>query len=264
MEHLTDRGILYGDGFFETIAVFEGKALLLPWHFKRIVRTALYLRMILPDDCSDWEQLALKIIQSSNFKTGRLRLTFIRDGRGLYLPESNHTRLMAEFSPHVNLMNHQQLYKENIEFAVNNYAYPSPLSQYKLISKSDRVLLALENQDRTTDDLIVCDAAGNISEAIASNIFFMKNDTSLSTPSLDYGCLDGVMRRTLIDLASHLGVVIEEEVIHHDDLTAYQSCFLTNAIQGIVPVSRIGKWKFNLALAQNFGENMKLLLNSLP
>lgn len=235
-----DRGQLYGDGFFETMLVDNGRIPLLPLHYSRIISTASRLRIDLPEACIDpgllEQHLSHKIKERS---AARLRMNVIRNSGGLYTPQDDRGEMSFILSDYDNALNKNKTVKENIDIAESLRIFSGGLSNYKLLARTEQVLLSLERQDKGMDDLVVLNEKGEIVECISSNIFFIDRENRHITPPLSCGALDGIMRKWIRDYLVSQGCDYVEKIIRPDDLSYYRSAYCTNSLQGIVPIRRI-------------------------
>lgn len=258
------RASQFGDGFFESILVIDGKIPLLAGHWSRAVRTASYLHMDLSEDFNSKDKLAdLILAQVPSTGSIRCRLDVWRAGAGRYLPESNHTNLELNISPCDNPLNREFIIKERLEIAGGIQLYSKGMNRYKTISKIEQVLLSIEAREKSCQDLVVLNELGHICEAISSNIFFIDKRGALWTPGLSSGCLPGVMREYIIQLFGPEMTIHESRIIS-SDLPRFVSCFVSNAIQGIVPVYNIMEHKFNTEIVENFNNILIDSLLSMP
>jgi branched-chain amino acid aminotransferase len=93
-------------------------------------------------------------------------------------------------------------------------------------------------------DALMYDWRGQVAEATGANVFFVK-DGKIHTPKPD--CfLDGITRRTAIDLAKRRGIEVVERVIMPEELEGFEQCFLTGTAAEVTPVSEIGPYKFTV------------------
>jgi len=173
-----NRGQLYGDGFFESMLVVDGAIPLIHLHYERILRTANKLKLVMPDYLLSRTHFSefLSSYYPEHFG-GRLRLNVIRDGGGLYFPESNQAIIQISLSDFDNSLNILKIHKNNVALAKSLNIYSKGLGNFKLLAKSEQVLLSIERQERDLDDLIVLNEKGEIVECISSNIFFIDYGT---------------------------------------------------------------------------------------
>ena len=99
-------------------------------------------------------------------------------------------------------------------------------------------------RDGYTDSLML-DHEGNVAEATGANIFFKDKDGNLHTPTPD-SFLDGITRRTVIDIAKSKNIKVIERKINPDELKNFTGCFLTGTAAEVTPVSQIANYNFKV------------------
>jgi branched-chain amino acid aminotransferase len=225
----------YGDGFFESMRMAQGHVLFFHRHYRRIQRTAMLLGMV-PDQRLSEEAL-LEMIQQTCAEAGalhaRLRLTFLRDGEGLYAPQAGAGMVyVLEVLPlqdaHFVQQEQGLLLGEFNELTKNaNY-----LSMLKTNSALIYVMGAMHARRKGFDDCVLFNDMGRVCETVSCNIFKVDGD-KLITPPLSEYCLDGVMRQVVIELAASYGYEVFEHPISVNDLIAGDEILLTSATRGI-------------------------------
>ena len=109
-------------------------------------------------------------------------------------------------------------------------------------------------------DSLMLDHDGNIAEATGANIFFKDNKGTLHTPTPD-SFLDGITRRSVIEIVKSKGVEIKERKINPDELPNFVGCFLTGTAAEITPVSEIENYQFSVCnLIKNLSESYHSLV----
>ena len=233
----SNRGFLYGDGFFETLLVKDGELTYWDLRKQRISRTIKFLRTD-PIDLDLVESAVQAIWTEEREPWARLRLTFFRQGQGRYLPEGDEVGVVAQWFPLDGDPMHS-LGSKSVDLG-STVLPTSHEGNYKLIAKHWQVLAAKEAHERKLDDLILLNSTGEVVESIAGNLFFQFGD-SLITPWLDAGCLDGVARKVLLDLSHvHEGRLKMDHILHAD------AAFTVNSVQGLVPLE-FGKLRSDAA-----------------
>ncbi|MFO7978157.1 MAG: aminotransferase class IV [Bacteroidales bacterium] len=231
-----NRAFRYGDGFFETIRVSHGKILWAQQHYQRLVNSAATLKLTLPQGFSFI--IFLQGLQElyhqnhPNQEAARLRVAIFRNHGGHYRPLSQQASILIESTA----LAHQafELNKKGLMIDV----YPDLSKNLNFLSgiKSSNaliyVLAGIFCSSNGWDDCILLNQEGNIAEATSSNLFIIK-DKELITPATDQGCVHGMMRSVILDLASQLRIKAREVILTADDLEQADECFLTNTIQGI-------------------------------
>ncbi|GAA4358217.1 aminotransferase class IV [Hymenobacter saemangeumensis] len=224
---LPNRGFTFGDGFFETLIVENGRLRLAADHWARMEQAAAALYLELPDALDSAEKLEKQLARLAEVHTlraARLRLHVWRAGAGLYTPESSAAEWLATAAPYV--ANDSLIMQA--DFARQTHSIYSPLSFCKGPQAWIYVRAAHERQQRGLDEIILCDTAGHVAEAGAAAIFWMK-DGMLYTPSLESGCVAGVRRAQVLRAARAAGVKCHQGLFKEEVLLAANAVFTANA-----------------------------------
>lgn len=230
-----NRGHLYGDGLFESIRVKNGKPVNIEAHYMRMIEGAIALKMRVPNFyTSDFfnKKIQELLDASSIDKGGRVRISIDRVSGGNYTPESNETTYFIEVYPIDT--NDFELNKKGWEIDLYSKMrkHKSPISNFKTKNALLYVMCGLEAKEKNFDDLLITDPKGGILEGSSSNIFVVSNGV-LYTPGLEEGCVGGVMRMTVINVALENGMKVYESAIMPQNLLVADEVFLTNAVKGI-------------------------------
>jgi branched-chain amino acid aminotransferase len=228
---VTNRGFRYGDGFFESMVMFDKKIPLLEYHWSRIEFTIQVLSATLPRrfDIDRFYNMVLDLCAVNDVaKNARIRLQFFRKGKGLYLPEEDELGYVISMDR-----------IENAQFEPGNGLVAGMrddcfkpfynISDLKTTSALIYVLFSQFAKADNLDEMIITDSNGMVCEAIRSNVFLWK-DSRLITPDLISGCVNGVMRTYLM---STLGAEIEEREIESRELLEADEILLANAVKGV-------------------------------
>jgi len=223
----TDLGILIGDGVFDTLSVRNGIPRFLDRHLARFAGGLHQLGLPAFDD-SVIRQAIDELLAASHLSDARIRITATSGpGRGGIERGDSPTLFISidELGP---TLSPASLCTVD---AIRNER--SPLVGVKLTSWTENAALLREAKNAGFDNAVLCDSAGNLSECTTSNIFVVI-DNELLTPSLDSGCLPGIIRAVLLD---H-GVAVER-VLTLEDLAQASEVFLTSSISEVRPVYRV-------------------------
>ena len=262
--HFNNRGFLFGDSVFETIKVVNNNLLFWEEHYLRLMSSMRILRIRIPNLYTP-EFLENEIKKTnSNFNksfSGRVRLTIFRDGKGLYLPESNepvfliNSKETKETSFNINSGNYKvDIYKEY--FVQSNL-----LSNIKSNNRLINVLGSIYAKENELDNCIILNDQKNVAEFLNGNIFIVK-DKKVTTPPVSSGCLDGVMRKKIIESLKQSQILsFEEKNISPFELISSDEIWISNSISGIIPVTEYRKKRFSKMFAQTMVEyfNKKIL-----
>ena len=231
-----NRSFRYGDGLFETIRVENGKVLWAERHFQRLFKGAKLLKLKWPDGL-DLEKFSSAILEvcRENHSPGdpvRVRFSLFRREGGFYKPESGIADFLIETSP-LKINNYRLNGKGLLVDIFDEYYKPChALSTVKSSSALVYVMAGIFCQEKGLDDCLLINDERLLAEATSSNLFLVK-DQRLITPSLDQGCVEGVMRSVIIDLSRQAGFQLEERPVEPFELNEADEVFLTNAIAGI-------------------------------
>ena len=235
---LPNRGLLFGDGFFETLIFIDREIRFAPDHHARMSAAAAALHLALPAALATPEalQTTLTHLATANaLPAARLRLQLWRSGGGRYTPTTETADWLATAEPFVT--NDSPI--EQAGFALETHSIHSPLSFCKGPQAWLYVRAAHERQQRGLDEIILCNAAGHVAEAGAAAIFWVK-DGVLFTPALATGCVAGVRRAQVLRAARAAGQECREGLFFQQELLAADEVFTANvaAVRTINSIER--------------------------
>jgi len=237
---LSNRAFRYGDGFFETMHANGLEVQFINDHFARIEKASQLLKIELPEYFTLAflkTQVAGLLRRNKLFQGVRVKLTIYRNSEGYYLPKSNGADIVIEA-----VYLSKGFYELNTEgIIIDIYdEMPKPKTLFgsiKSINAQLYVLAGIFAQQQGVNDVLLVNEQGFVLEATSSNVFALKDNT-LYTPSLTSGCVEGIMRKQIINIASAMGFVVDDNAsFKPDDLLKMDELFLTNAIVGIKSVS---------------------------
>ncbi len=227
----SNRAFRYGDAFFESMVMFNKKIPLLEFHWSRVVFTADVLSAVLPArmDESYMEHQVLDLASvNEGVINARVRIQFFRKGGGLYLPEDNSLGFVISMDK---IPNSRFETGEGLKIGVREDCYKtvSMISDLKSSNALTYVIAAQFAQAEGWDECIFLSDEEHICEAIHSNVFLVKGD-KLITPTLDSGCVNGVMRSYIMAL---MEADVEERDIKAAELLEADEILLVNAVKGV-------------------------------
>ena len=249
---INNRAFLYGDGVFETMKIVNYKILFFEDHYFRLMASMRILRMEIPMNFTMeyLENEILNLARINNFQgAARVRFTVFRNDGGYYLPNSNEISFLINIKPLEN-----QLYKiENSNYEVelfkDFYITKHLLSTLKTTNKILNITASIFAKENDYDNCLILNDSKNIVEAINGNIFMVIGN-KLITPPISEGCLNGIMRKQILNLAKKIDFLeVEEAIISPFDLQKADELFITNVISGIQPISKYRKKYFTNKLS---------------
>ena len=229
------RGFSFGDGAFETIKVINGKPVFLKHHLKRL-NSAIEKLKLCPDkhlQLNFIEPVIIDLLQLNEiYEGGFIRISVYRSGQGTYLPETNNLSYIIESNRLKE--NSYSTNKKGVKIGVyNDILKPlNILSPYKLANAQLYVLASVFFKENQLDDALIKNENGNIIETTNSNLFISSNGV-LYTPPLSEGCVGGIMRMQVINLAITNGMLVYENPIQLQHLLSADEIIITNSIKGI-------------------------------
>ena len=228
-----DRGLLLGDGLFETVLFRAGEPVLWDAHLARLRRGCGVLGLPPPDPALLANEAALALAAAGLLDArAAVRLTWTAGsgGRGLIRPEAPVPRLIVTAAASSKPLGDAAVITASVR---RNAA--SPASRLKSLSYLDNVLARREAADAGADEALMLNTDGRIAGASAANLFWIA-EGRLSTPALAAGVLDGIMRGAVIEAAHRLGAPVQE-VLTGPPIA--EAMFLTNSLIGIRRIARL-------------------------
>ncbi len=229
-----DRGLLYGDGIFETIAVKQGQLQYWEDHLERLQLgcKALGLHDL---DVLLLEKEVYSLVDTVSSLNSVIKIIITRGigDRGYKPTAQTITRIVQKFP----WPDYPSSYIETgVKVTQCNFrlARQSRLSQIKHLNRLEQVLARSEWDDDYQEGL-VCDSENNVIEATSSNVFF-QIDNALITPDLVQCGVAGVMRKKIIEYCRSNGIALEIRDFNQSEISQIQAMLLCNCIIGIWPV----------------------------
>lgn len=229
----TDRGLLHGLGLFETILAIDGEPVFAERHIERFTSSCERLGWRL--QVRDLREIMVELLALNDLASGRSRIRLaISAGSGLVhdlaLGTDHVVWMTAVFAPDPPLAA-----TVNLSPWVRNER--SALAGLKCASYAEN-LIALEHAARLGfEETVFLNSAGQVCEAATSNLFVVR-DGEVSTPSISSGCLRGITRSVVIELAETHQIACRECNLTADDLHSADELFLTSSIRGLMGVAR--------------------------
>ncbi len=228
-----DRGLLLGDGVFETIAAVNHKPLWLDEHLQRMSQAASELGIAF-DAKVLFAGLGTVLRKSeAQFEVLRITLSRGKTPRGLAADSASPSLLMTLDGFDANNL-FQPCRLKVSQVRRNEFA---PSSRLKTLSYIDGIAAAREVA-ADADDALMLNTHGHVASSTIANIFLLRGN-ELVTPSLNQGILPGVMRRVLLDNAKKMGSVPVEKTVSLEDLFRADAVFLCNSLRFLRPVTEL-------------------------
>ena len=257
----SNRGFLYGDAIFETIKVLDNKVLFLEDHYFRLMASMRICRMEIPMNFTMefFEEQILKLTNSlEKSNSFRVRFSVFRNSDGFYTPISNEIEFIIVAIPSENSVYTIEKSNYEVELYKDFFIPKQLLSTLKTNNKMLQIAGSIFAKENDYDNCLVLNDEKNVVEALQSNLF-MKTGNIVVTPPISDGCLNGIMRKQVIEILNKMeGIEIKETSISPFDLQKADELFLTNVITGIQPITKYRKKEFTV----NFSNEIVAKLNA--
>jgi 4-amino-4-deoxychorismate lyase len=233
-----DRGLHFGDGVFETIAVDAGRALCLERHLARLADGCARLgvpapeRMMLEEECA-------RVCDGVERAVLKIMITRGVGGRG-YRPDPGAvpTRIVARY-PWPPYPADSRTNGVAVRICSTRLGRNPRLAGIKHLNRLEQVLARSEVALGACDEGLMLDDRGRLIEGIMSNVF-VRRGKRLSTPDLSECGVVGIMRELVLEVSEQAtGLVPEIAALGSEDLSTAEECFLTNSLIGIWPIKTI-------------------------
>ncbi len=252
-----DRGFLYGDGLYEVVRTYGGDFMFaLDEHLARLEKSLVLCRMKLAKPTAFYRQEMLRTLGAFRKRPGMqqteayVRIVFTRGvGRiGFGHSQIDHPTQYVIIAQPLDLPTEEKLRKgyhyRVVERARNHPRALDPaMKSGNYLNNLLAFLEATEPQHgfggtSDTDDALLCDQEGNVTEGTTFNIFYIKRGIVVTAP-LDIGILDGITRRITLDLCETLGIPVREVRFPKARLSEADEVFMTSSIKEVFPVTKI-------------------------
>jgi branched-chain amino acid aminotransferase/4-amino-4-deoxychorismate lyase len=231
-----DRGLLLGDGLFETLLAVDGRLVRFERHLERMRRGCAVVGVRAPEEPVA-RAAAARALNQAGLLSGRaaVRLTLTAGaGRGLDRPFPAAGRLIAQASASAPPAPRPL----SLATASVRRNQASPLSRVKSLSYLDNILARREARDAGAEEALMLNGSGELACAAAANLFWVQ-DGRLVTPALECGVLDGIFRAVVIEAAEAMGVQTVQTASSPEALGRAEGVFLTNSLIGVRPVGAL-------------------------
>ena len=247
--HVLSHGMHYASCVFEGERVYDGTIFKLEEHTSRLFHSARRMGFEIPYSEDEINIASKKIITTQKVENGYVRPVAWR-GSEMMAISAQQTKIHVAiatwewgsyFDP--------KLKVEGIKLNISNWRRPAP-NTIPWDSKASGLYMICtlskhEAEAQGFTDSLMLDFEGNIAEATGANIFFKCKNGELHTPTPD--CfLDGITRRTVIEIAKSKNIKVNERKISPKELPDFVGCFLTGTAAEVTPVSKIADYNYNV------------------
>ena len=254
-----NRGFLFGDAVFETLKIVNNKILFFEDHYFRLMSSMRIVRMEIPMNFTleFLENEILNLAKTNNCSdSARVRFTVCRNSGGFYLPETNEISYLINVKPLDKKLYSFSDFKYEVDLFKDFFITKQLLSSIKTTNKMVNITGSIFAKENDLENCLLLNDSKNVIEALNGNIFMIANN-KLITPPISEGCLNGIMRKQIIQIAKKLdNLTFEEAIISPFDLQKADELFITNIISGVQPISQYRKKHFTSNFSKLFIEKL--------
>ncbi len=233
-----DHGLLYGDGVFEGIRSYNCLVFRLDAHIDRLYKSAEGIRLEIPMGKEEMKKRTIETLKANNISDGYIR-TIITRGKGdLGINPLNCGKPSIIIIADKISLYPEEFYEKGLTIITaktrrnSSFALPPTI---KSLNYLNNILAKIEATDAGTEEALMLNVEGYVSECTGDNVFMIKNG-KLITPLIESGALEGITRRAVMDIAESKGIKVEEIMMRPQELLEADEFFLTGTAAEIVPV----------------------------
>ena len=228
-------GLISGWGLFTTLRISRGEAFAYERHWRRLEKDAATIRLPMPYTAAKVRVNLHEVIRANDVSEGCARIYLVYNTYGFWHSD--------EPMPPADLVIYTAplpQYREPVRLGLREQGRhaASPLAGVKTISWLQNVWAVAEAQKEGFDEVVLLNERGEVAECTAANIFAVKAGKVL-TPPLSSGCLEGVTRGILFEIAPEAGVSIAEQTLRPEDLYSADEVFVSSTNRNLISVGEI-------------------------
>lgn len=236
-----DHGLLYGDGVFEGIRLYDGCVFKLDEHLERLEYSAKAIMLPIPWSREEIASAVCETCRANNLKSGYIRLVVTRGvgSLGLSIQNCEHPQMII-IADKIQLYP-EEFYEKGLDIItvptrrINSAALPPTV---KSLNYLNNILAKIEAQSLGYHEAIMMNDQGYVAECTGDNIFVIHKG-ELITPSSSAGALKGITRDTTLSIAEELGIPWREANLTRYDIWVAEELFLTGTAAEIIPIVKV-------------------------
>jgi len=228
-------GLICGWGIFTTLRISRGEAFAYERHWRRLEKDATLTRLPMPYTAAKVRVHLHEVIRANQVTEGCARIYLVYNTVGFWQSD--------EKQPQVDLIIYSAglpEHRETVRLALREHGRhaTSPLAGVKSISWLNNVWAVSEAAREGFDEVVMLNERGEVAECTSANIFAVKSEKIL-TPPLNSGCLEGVTRGILMEIAPEAGVSVVEQALRPEDLYSADEVFISSTNRNLISAGEI-------------------------
>ncbi|MBQ17604.1 MAG: branched-chain-amino-acid transaminase [Planctomycetaceae bacterium] len=233
-----DHGLLYGDGVFEGIRVYDGNVFLLQDHVNRLYESAQAIRLSIPITNDQMVAAVNDTVTANQISDGYVRLVVTRGAGTLGLDIRKTSDPVVIIIADTITLYPPEIYENGMPLVTASTIrnHPGALNpRIKSLNYLNNILAKIEGTDAGCVEALMLNHKGEVAECTGDNVFIIKNGL-IRTPPTDAGILEGITRNTVIGLAREAGHDVRETALVRHDIYTSDECFLTGTAAEVIAV----------------------------
>lgn len=236
-----DHGLLYGDGIFEGIRIYNNRVFKLVEHVERLYYSAKAIALTIPMTQEEMIRAVVETCKANNLSDGYIRLVVTRGEGTLGLGPDRCKKAQVIIIASTIQLYPEELYTKGmsiITVATTRNHHNAINPAIKSLNYLNNILAKIEANNAGVQEAIMLNSQGYVAECTGDNIFLVKRN-QLITPPLSAGALYGITRGTVMDLAREAGLEVSEPDVTRYDVYNADECFLTGSAAELIPVTKV-------------------------
>jgi len=228
-------GLICGWGIFTTLRISRGEAFAYERHWRRLEKDAALIRLPMPYTSAKVRVHLQEVIRANQVTEGCARIYFVYNSVGFW--QSAEDRPVVDLIIYTsNLPEHREIVRLGLREHGRHAA--SALAGVKSISWLNNVWAVAEANKEGFDEVVMLNERGEVAECTSANIFVVK-EAKILTPPLNSGCLEGITRGILLEVAPEAGLSVVEQTIRPEDLYSAEEVFISSTNRNLISVGEI-------------------------
>lgn len=238
-----DHGLLYGDGVFEGIRIYNGRVFKLTEHLVRLYQSARSICLTVPISIEEMEKATLETVAANGLRDGYIRLLVTRGVGSLGLNPYQCPKASVIIIASTISLYPKDRYEKGLTLITCATRRPTPAAlspQVKSLNYLNNVMAKIEAIQAGCEEGIMLNEQGYVAECTGDNVFVVKN-VEVLTPPISSGGLDGITRATVIELLKEMGITCREAVMTRHDIYTADECFLTGTAAEVIAAVQLDR-----------------------
>ena len=238
-----DHGLLYGDGVFEGIRIYNGRVFKLEEHIIRLYESARSICLTIPLSREEMEQATLQTVAENGLRDGYIRLVITRGAGSLGLNPYQCPKAGVIIIASTITLYPKERYEKGLNLITCATRRPTPAAlspQVKSLNYLNNVMAKIEAIQAGCEEGIMLNEQGYVAECTGDNLFLVKGG-QVVTPPISAGGLNGITRQTAIDLLAEMGISCQEVMLTRHDVFTADECFLTGTAAEVIPAVQLDR-----------------------